>query len=51
MGISAVDMLVSRLHQGATGLPRLAKIEKVEGDWVEGGTLRSVVDLPVLVPV
>jgi DNA-binding LacI/PurR family transcriptional regulator len=51
MGISAVDMLVSRLQQGDSGLPRVAKIEKVEGDWVEDGTLRAVIDPPVLVPV
>lgn len=51
MGISAVDMLVSRLQQGESGLPRVVKIEKVEGDWVESGTLRPVIDLPVLVPV
>jgi hypothetical protein len=29
----------------------VAKIEKVEGDWVESGTLRAVIDPPVLVPV
>jgi DNA-binding LacI/PurR family transcriptional regulator len=51
MGISGVDILVSRLQQGESGLPRVAKIEKVEGDWVESGTLRAVIDPPVLVPV
>lgn len=51
MGLSAVDMLVSRLHQGESGLPRVAKIEKVEGDWVEGSTLRAIVAQPSLVPV
>jgi LacI family transcriptional regulator len=51
MGFSAVDMLVSRLQQGESGLPRVAKIEKVEGDWVESGTLRPVIVPPVLVPV
>jgi DNA-binding LacI/PurR family transcriptional regulator len=41
MGVSAVEMLVSRLQQGESGLPRVPKIEKVEGDWIEGGTLRA----------
>jgi len=41
MGFSAVDMLVSRLQQGEAGLPRIAKVECVEGDWVEGVTLRA----------
>ena len=41
MGISAVDMLVSRLQQGEGGRPTVWKIEKVEGDWVEGTTLRA----------
>ena len=41
MGISAVDMLVSRLQQGETGLPKLPKVECVEGDWIEGTTLRA----------
>jgi LacI family transcriptional regulator len=40
MGISAVDMLVSRLQQGESGWPAVPKIEKVEGDWIEGTTLR-----------
>lgn len=44
-------MLVSRLQQGESGLPRVAKIEKVEGDWVESGTLRPVIVPPGLVPV
>jgi hypothetical protein len=29
----------------------VAKIEKVEGEWVESGTLRVVIVPPVLVPV
>jgi hypothetical protein len=41
MGISAVDMLVSRLQQGENGRPAVPKIEKVEGDWIEGTTLRA----------
>jgi len=40
MGISAVDMLISRLQQGETGLPKVAKVESVEGTWIEGDTLR-----------
>jgi len=40
MGVSAVDMVVSRLHQGETALPKVAKIESVEGTWIEGETLR-----------
>lgn len=39
------------MQQGESGLPRVAKIEKVEGDWVESGTLRPVIVPPVLVPV
>jgi len=51
MGISAVDMLVSRLHHGESGLPRVAKIEKIEGDWVEGSTLRPIVGQLAVIPV
>ncbi len=40
MGISAVDMLVSRLQQGETCIPKVAKVESVEGTWIEGETLR-----------
>lgn len=40
MGVSAVDMLVSRLQQGETGIPKVAKVESVEGTWIEGETLR-----------
>jgi len=40
MGISGVDMLVSRLQQGETGIPEVPKVESVEGTWIEGETLR-----------
>jgi DNA-binding LacI/PurR family transcriptional regulator len=40
MGISGVDMLVSRLQQGETGVPKVPKVESVEGTWIEGETLR-----------
>lgn len=40
MGVSAVDMLVSRLQHGETGIPKVAKVESVEGTWIEGETLR-----------
>jgi LacI family transcriptional regulator len=40
MGVSAVEMLVSRLQQGEAGLPKVAKVESVEGKWIEGETLR-----------
>jgi LacI family transcriptional regulator len=42
MGINAVDMLVSRLQQGETGLAAVPKVECVEGRWFEGETLRAV---------
>jgi LacI family transcriptional regulator len=42
MGITAVDMLVSRLQQGESGMPMVPKNEKVDGDWVEGTTLRAL---------
>jgi len=51
MAISAVDMLVSRLQQGESGLPRVPKIEKVVGDWIEAGTLRPVERAPGLASV
>jgi LacI family transcriptional regulator len=41
MAISAVDMLVSRLQLGEVGMPRVPKVECVEGDWIEGPTLRT----------
>ncbi len=40
MAISAVDMLVSRLQLGEIGMPKIPKVECVEGDWVEATTLR-----------
>ena len=40
LGISAVDMIVSRLQQGESGIPKVAKVESVEGTWIEGTTLR-----------
>jgi len=40
MGVSAVEMVVSRLQQGETALPKFAKVESVEGTWIEGETLR-----------
>lgn len=40
LGVSAVDMLVGRVQQRDFGLPRIPKTEFVEGDWVEGRTLR-----------
>ncbi len=42
MGVSAVEMLVSRLKLGESGLPQVPKIEKVEGEWIEGQTLRAL---------
>jgi hypothetical protein len=33
-------MLVSRLQQGETGVPKVPKVESVEGTWIEGETLR-----------
>ncbi len=41
MAVSSVDMLVSRLQQGDTGLPKVPKVECVDGDWIEGTTLRA----------
>lgn len=41
MGISVVDRLVSRLQHGESGFTEVPKIEKVEGEWMEGGTLRA----------
>jgi LacI family transcriptional regulator len=40
LGVSAVDMLVGRVQQRDFGLPYVAKVEFVEGEWVEGRTLR-----------
>lgn len=45
MAVGAVDMLVSRLQLGEIGMPKVPKVECVEGDWVEATTLRPPLNL------
>ncbi len=40
LGMNAVDMLVGRVQQRDFGLPKMPKTEFVEGDWIDGSTLR-----------
>jgi LacI family transcriptional regulator len=40
VGVSAIDLLVTQLQRGECGLPATRRILLVEGNWIEGGTLR-----------
>jgi DNA-binding LacI/PurR family transcriptional regulator len=41
VGAAAVDMLDSMLHQNEYGLPTVPKTVMLEGDWVDGETVRE----------
>lgn len=40
LGAAAVDLVVAQIQRNERGLPRLAKALLLEGEWVEGRTLR-----------
>ena len=42
VGEASVDMLVSMLHGGMTGVPEHPRATMVTSRWVGGGTVRAV---------
>ncbi|MEX2607662.1 MAG: LacI family DNA-binding transcriptional regulator [Kiritimatiellia bacterium] len=41
MGAGVVDLVVAQIHRNERGIPPHSKAMLLEGDWVEGSTLRS----------
>lgn len=41
LGAAAVDIVVAQIHRNERGIPARAKTMLVEGDWVEGSSLRG----------
>ncbi len=40
VGAAAVDLVVAQLHRGERGIPKVPKLLLVEGEWVDGPTIR-----------
>ncbi len=41
LGSAAVDMVVGQLHRNECGVPKICKATLIEGQWMEGETLRQ----------
>jgi len=44
LGSNAVDMVVAQVHRNERGIPERPKTMLVEGDWIEGASLRSLTE-------
>lgn len=42
IGVAATDLIAAMIHRGERGIPAKAQQVLIEGDWAEGGTLRSL---------
>lgn len=42
LGASAVDLISAQIHRNERGIPKAPKAILMEGEWIEGSTLRSV---------
>lgn len=46
VGAAAVDLVIAQIHRGERGIPAAPKLVLVDGDWIEGPTVRPPAPLP-----